>query len=876
MTDMAGRRRQFFLGYAVAFGSVLVAAMLKLLIREFVPQQQAFLLFFVPIAVSTWYGGIGPGLVSAMLSALIANYFFLSPYFSLAASATSIFQLLLFFLESLGLIGITSALRERRWATAQTAPEKPQNAQDEALALLDSFQVNAPIGIAFLDNDLRYIRINYAMAETNGLTPAAHVGKLLQDIQPGLTPEMLNQIRQVVTTGKPLLDQEFTINKPTMLGYKTRHLLTSYYRIRGADGQPLGVGIVMMDVTQHKEAELALRESEARFRIMADNAPVLIWLAGADRQRTYFNKVWLDFTGHTMEEDTGSGWKNNVHPDDLERFLEIYDRAFDTQTEYHTEYRLRRHDGEYRWIFATGIPRYSVESDFIGFIGSCVDITERKQIETGQEFLAQSSVILAASLDYEATLASVAQLAVPTIADWCAVDILSATGSIERLAVAHVDPEKVKWAYELQQRYPVDPDAPTGLPNVLRTGQGEFYPEVTEEMIEGAATDGETYEILRQIGFTSVIITPLIARGRTLGALTLVTTESRRHLTEADVALAEQLASRAAIAVDNARLYREAQQERRRFQITLTSVGDAVIATDKHGNVTFLNQVAQTLTGWQEADAIGKPLNSIFNIVNEYSRQIVESPVDKVLREGRVVGLANHTVLISRLGEEVPIDDSGAPIPAEDGSINGVVLVFRDVSERKRIEQRQHFLNEATKRLIESIDYETTLQQITRLAVPTLADWAVVYLLGEDGYIQQAAMHHIDPEVVKQRQALVRKYSPVPTLQFGYPKVIRTGEAELLPEVTDEILQAAATNEEHLEMLRALNYKSSVCVPLRNTSGVFGAFTLVTLKGGRTLNDDDLELTEELGRVISLAIENARLYRDAKGRSAPDENGNRA
>src|SRR5690606_26859555 len=134
MTDMAGTRRQFFLGYAVAFSSVLVATMLKLLIREFVPQQQAFLLFFVPIAVSTWYGGIGPGLASAMLSALAANYLFLPPYFSLAASATSIFQLLLFFLESLGLIGITSALRERRWATAQTSPEKPQ---DEALALLD-------------------------------------------------------------------------------------------------------------------------------------------------------------------------------------------------------------------------------------------------------------------------------------------------------------------------------------------------------------------------------------------------------------------------------------------------------------------------------------------------------------------------------------------------------------------------------------------------------------------------------------------------------------------------------------------------------------------------------------------------------------------
>jgi len=865
---MTESRRQTILGYGIAVAAVLLIVVFKTLVGEFIPNQQAFLLFLAAIGFSAWYGGVGPGVVCAILSAACANYFFMFPYGTFSITSSALFQMLLYLLEALIVVGLLTFVRTRQADKPILAPQV--SSQDQATALLEAFQVYAPVGLAFLDNDLRFVRINYAMAEANGLTPAAHVGRQLQDIQPGITPEMILEIQQVIDTGKPLLDQEFVVTKPTMLGMKKQHFLTSYYRLRGADGQPIGIGIVMVDITAYKEAEASLRESEARFRTMADNAPVLIWLADENKQRTYFNKNWLLFTGRTMEQEIGYGWRENLHPDDYDRFLKTYSAAFESRQEYRMEYRLRRHDGEYRWILATGVPRYLPDGSFSGFIGTCFDIHERKQLEIGEKFLTEASLILASSLDYETTYANVAKLAVPTIADWCAVDILTPEGGVKRLAVAHVDPEKVRWAYELQEQYPVDMNAPAGLPAVLRTGKTEFIPEITEEMLEGAATNAELYQTLQQIGFTSVLITPLIARGRTLGALTLVTTESRRHLTEIDVGLAEQLATCAALAVDNASLFSEAQREQERFRVTLTSVGDAVIATDSHGGVTFINQVAESLTGWSSTDALGKPLASIFKIVNEQTREVVESPVNKVLREGRIVGLANHTVLISQSGSEVPIDDSGAPIPGMDGSISGVVLVFRDVSERKRAEQRQRFLAEATTLLISSIDYETTLQHITDLAVPALADWAIVYLVNADETIQQAAAHHIDPEMVERRRHLIRHYPTIPSSPFGYPKVIRSGEPELLPEVTDDILKAAATNEEHLQMLRGLNYKSSLCVPLRNARGVFGAFTLATLKDGRTLNEDDLTLAEELGRIVSLAIENARLYRKAQGDLPPD------
>src|SRR5205085_11847464 len=134
------------------------------------------------------------------------------------------------------------------------------------------------------------------------------------------------------------------------------------------------------------------------------------------------------------------------------------------------------------------------------------------------------------------------------------------------------------------------------------------------------------------------------------------------------------------------------QESRKLLAITLGSIGDAVIATDERGCVTFLNPVAESLTGWARADAVGKPLDEVFVIVNEQSRQPVDSPVARVLREGVIVGLANHTVLIKKDGAELPIDDSGAPIRDEKGKLSGVVLVFRDVTERRRIEDALAFV----------------------------------------------------------------------------------------------------------------------------------------------------------------------------------------
>jgi serine phosphatase RsbU (regulator of sigma subunit) len=210
--------------------------------------------------------------------------------------------------------------------------------------------------------------------------------------------------------------------------------------------------------------------------------------------------------------------------------------------------------GEVRWNVLKATVLRDVAGQPIASVMIIEDVTPEKTAELRERFLARATDTLMSSLDYQETLRNVAWLAVPEVADWCVVDLVDDTGSRRQVATAHRDPEKLALAEKLR-RYDADPPNPDqGVGRVIRTGQSELYPDITDEMLRRGAHDEQHFRLLRELGFRSALLVPLRTRGRTLGVLTLVTAESMRRFVQTDVEFAQQLANRAAIAVDNARL----------------------------------------------------------------------------------------------------------------------------------------------------------------------------------------------------------------------------------------------------------------------------------------------------------------------------------
>ena len=237
--------------------------------------------------------------------------------------------------------------------------------------------------------------------------------------------------------------------------------------------------------------------------------------------------------------------------------------------------RLRRRPGgRERILLAKGTAIRDSEGETTMAITVFEDVTEHLRNERRHRFLAAAGEVLSLSLDEREVLEQIAWLAVPDIADWCVVDLVGPNGSLERVALAHRDPDKVAIGEELQARYPpADQDAPHGVAQVIKTGETEFYEEIGDDLIKEGARDAEHEAALRSLGIRSGVVAPMTARGRTLGAITLITAESGLRLTPDDRDLIDELARRCALAVDNARLYGDQRRAAEELQRGLMPAG---------------------------------------------------------------------------------------------------------------------------------------------------------------------------------------------------------------------------------------------------------------------------------------------------------------
>ncbi len=450
-------------------------------------------------------------------------------------------------------------------------------------------------------------------------------------------------------------------------------------------------------------------------QFLAESIPQIVWTAQPDGTVDYFNGHWFHYTGLPAEQTLDRGWQAALHPDDLHPYLDKWQRAVQTGDRYEAEFRLRRgSDGSYRWHLARALAMRDPNGAIVKWVGTCTDIHDQKRAEQTLQFLAGASTILGTSLDYETTLKNVANLVVPRLADWCAIDLVDAEGVPSQLIVVHSDPAKVRWATELQERYPPDPGVANGLPAVLRTGLPEFVSEVSEEMLRAGAQDAEHLELLRKFHVKSYMIVPLVARGRILGAITLVTTESGRQYGSSDLTQAEHLARRAAAAVDNALLYRAAQQEiverkrieeelwqsKEQLEIIFKNVADGITLQEPSGRLIYANDVAARLIGYPSVQALlDAPLEKAmenFEVMDESGQPF---PASRLPGRLALAGQqTNETTLRFRIrstGEERWSIVKAIPIFDDQGRVRFAINITRDITEQQRAEHEIRTLNAA-------------------------------------------------------------------------------------------------------------------------------------------------------------------------------------
>lgn len=356
--------------------------------------------------------------------------------------------------------------------------------------------------------------------------------------------------------------------------------------------KPLEAGVVRAKVevflelfrarqlTQRHAAQMEAQEREAAARTAALLNASLDAVIGMDHDGRIneFNASAEAMFGYTRQAAMGSSLAELLIPpasrEAHRRGLGSYLATGKTQVlDRRLELDALRSDGT-RFPIELAIRRVATAGP-ASFLAYARDLTSRKQIERAQTFLAEASEVLAASLDYEATLEAVAQLAIAHIADWCVVEIAGdAPDAPSQLAIAHVDPAKVALATELRRRYPPDPSAPAGVAHVIRTGQAELYEDVPEALVEQRASDAEHLNILRALQLRSVMIVPIIVGSQAVGAISFIAAESRRRYGPTDLGVAEELARRAATAIERARLYRatQAAEQRARFLAEATEV----------------------------------------------------------------------------------------------------------------------------------------------------------------------------------------------------------------------------------------------------------------------------------------------------------------
>ncbi|HYP26574.1 MAG TPA: PAS domain S-box protein [Blastocatellia bacterium] len=869
--------RSFAIRYGTAVLSVAMATLIRLMLTPLLgPERVPFITYFLAVVFAAWYGGLGPAMLVVVAGSLLASYFFIPPIGSFVPTDIGDALSLAIYVVVGTLIALLSNALHRARRLAEDRAGELHNSEQSLSVTLNS------IGDAVIATDTQG-RVTLMNAVAQGLTGwdfQSAKGKPLDAVfnivseetrEPSASP-----VARVLNEGRVV----GLANHTVLLSRDGREVPIddSAAPIKGPDGRVIGAVLIFRDITERRRAEKAVRESENRFHILANSAPVMVWMSGTDGLADFFNKPWLDYTGRAAEQEMGDGWTEGIHPDDIRTFREAYRAAFEDRGPLAVEYRLRSAGGDYRWVLDHGVPRYTVEGEFAGYIDSCVDIHDRKEAEEENNRLVSEVENQRQRLDnLVATVPGVVWEAWGQ-PDQAAQRINFVSDYVEKIAGYTVEEWLATPNFWLSIVHPEDKEAAARrAADLFASGEGgtNQYRWVTK--------DGRTLWIeARAVVIRDEEGNPIGLRGVSMDVTERKRAEeSLRFLAEASGLLASSPD------------YEPTLRNLARLTIPLLADYCVIYIVEGDGKVRRLaahgDPEKERLLSGLDRYQFDIAKNETVGMIYRTGQSVIIPSIDDSLLEA-LAQSPDHLRLIRELKSSSAMV---VPLVARERTIGAIALVMsesrrqcdpsdlalaEDLARRAAVavdnarlyrdnqeaRQRLSFLVRASEVLVASLDYETTLEGTVGLAIPDFADWCFIDTVEEDGRISRVAVAAADPakrEVLLEMQRLYPSdwNSPHPSL-----RALRSGEPLLIPELSDEQIVAATVDAEHAALIRKINPRSVLCVPLIAHGKTLGVIGFTLSESGRLYTMKDLALAEDLARRAAVAVDNARLYRDAQ------------
>jgi PAS domain S-box-containing protein len=632
--------------------------------------------------------------------------------------------------------------------------------------------------------------------------------------------------------------------------------------------------------TERNERKLA-ETARLRYRDLVEGIPGgIVWEADALTLRMNFvSRRAKEMLGYAPEESASdpSFWTRLIPVEDRERVLALAARALQDGTEQQFEHRFLASDGRTVW-FQTRVRLREEEGKPAVLRGLSVNVTRLKDADDALRLRArqQAAVVrLGQEALAETDLARIFQSACRLVAETLDADLTeilerSPDGRGFRMLAG------TGWKEGVVGADSVGPETNTQAAFTLRTGE----PVIVQDLAREERFQGDS--LLREHGVISGASVVIPGTAAPFGVLA-VHTRTLRLFSGEDAFFLQSVANVLSAVMDRRLADRAVQESERRKTAILLGAFDAIITMDFEGRVLEFNPAAEKMFGRIESEVAGKEMAELIIPERLWDRHREGMARYLITGHGRILNRRLEMTALHSDGSEFPVELTITQISGEGPPV--FCGFVRDITDRRRSEEektgllereqrarataeaaeaRAAFLAEASAALASSLDYRTTLASVAQLLVPRIADGSAVDMLDAKGQLSRAATSHSDPSRALAAQEVANRYPPELGAPHGAGRVVATGEAQVLNDVTEEVLRATARDEEHLRLLRSLRLVSLMCVPLSTRGKTLGAITLASSESGRRFGPEDLAFAQDLAGRASVAIENSLLYREAR------------